>query len=485
MAQGNRRAQYLVTCAVCLASVSAGVSLSWTTPVLPKLSDDETSIHVSKGQISWIAALNSPGFMAGSLAASFVSDHFGRRVAILSSALPAVLGTILVLIFSNVWLLYVMRVLSGMGNGMVVTVSTIYLAEISDKDIRGALTVSSRFMFNLGNFLVIAVGPFVSFNTLNYMLLALPTVYFISCWFIPETPYHSLKDGKVEQARKNLKRLKNYSSEKELDEELTLIRHDVRSETLRSGSLKELLTGKQYRRAVVICAGIKITQSLSGFLVIQQYLGLIIKDSKMQIDVSTALIIFGAVRFISAVMSSMLSDRVGRRPLLVYSYIGTGLCLGIVGAYFFCFEILLVSEEKIAPYGIIAFIGIVLSIIFSTLGFSSLIYILPAELFPLNVKSVAMTSTNIFGSIASFAVVKVYQQVKDWVGLFGVFIFFASMALAGGAFSYLFVAETKGKSLREILVMMKGPNYVEITKNVNKATGENDTDVTGKATELK
>lgn len=181
----------------------------------------------------------------------------------------------------------------------------------------------------------------------------------------------------------------------------------------------------------------------------------------------------------------MLSDRVGRRPLLVYSYIGTGLCLGIVGAYFFCFEILLVSEEKIAPYGIIAFIGIVLSIIFSTLGFSSLIYILPAELFPLNVKSVAMTSTNIFGSIASFAVVKVYQQVKDWVGLFGVFTFFASMALAGGAFSYLFVAETKGKSLREILVMMQGPNYVEITENVNKATGENETDVTGKASELK
>lgn len=93
-------------------------------------------------------------------------------------------------------------------------ISTIYLAEISDKEIRGALSVSSRFMFNLGNFLVMAVGPFVSFYTLNYMLLALPIMYFIACWFIPETPYYSLKEGKVDQARKVLMKLRNYSDEK-------------------------------------------------------------------------------------------------------------------------------------------------------------------------------------------------------------------------------------------------------------------------------
>lgn len=93
-------------------------------------------------------------------------------------------------------------------------VTTIYLAEVSDKDIRGALSVSSRFMFNLGNFLVMAVGPFVSYTTLNLMMLPLPIIYFIACWFIPETPYYSLKAGKVDQARKTLTKLRNYADDK-------------------------------------------------------------------------------------------------------------------------------------------------------------------------------------------------------------------------------------------------------------------------------
>lgn len=69
-------------------------------------------------------------------------------------------------------------------------------------------------MFNFGNFIIIAVGPFVTFYTLNYMLLALPTMYFVACWFIPETPYHSLRVGKVDRARKALMQLRKYSDEK-------------------------------------------------------------------------------------------------------------------------------------------------------------------------------------------------------------------------------------------------------------------------------
>ncbi|XP_028161731.1 facilitated trehalose transporter Tret1-like [Ostrinia furnacalis] len=485
MSQGNRKAQYLVTFAVCLGAVATGVCLSWTTPVLPKLRDQETSMNTTKEQISWIAATGSPGFMTGSLVSRFVSDRFGRRAAILGSALPVILGTILVVVTSNVWLLYIIRFLWGIGVGMFVTISTIYLAEISDKEIRGALSVSSRFMFNFGNFLVMAVGPFVMYNTLNYMLLALPIAYFFVCWFIPETPYYSLKAGKVDQARKTLKMLRNYTDEKELENELTLMGQDVKKETLRSGSLKELITGKQYRKAVVICAGIKIAQTLSGSIVIQHYLGLIVKDSKIQMELSTAFIIFGAVRFVSAVMSSLLADRLGRRPLLIYSFVGTALSLGLAAAYFCCLEVLRLDEQKLAPYGIIAFVGIVLSVILSTLGFNSLIYLLPAELFPLNVKTVAMTSLNIFGGLSNFTIIKVYQQFTDWIGLFGVFTIFAAVALAGGLFSFLIVPETKGKSLREILVLLQGTAYDETAENLNKATTEVDVNGSGEATELR
>lgn len=36
----------------------------------------------------------SPGMIAGSMVASFVSDKFGRRITLLTSAAPYVVGTV-------------------------------------------------------------------------------------------------------------------------------------------------------------------------------------------------------------------------------------------------------------------------------------------------------------------------------------------------------------------------------------------------------
>ncbi|CAG9786279.1 unnamed protein product [Diatraea saccharalis] len=419
--------------------------------------------------------MGSPGFMTGSLASRFISDRFGRRATILASAFPVTIGTIFVVSSSSVWLLYITRFLWGIGTGIVVTVSSIYLAEISDKDIRGSLTVSSRYMFNFGNFLVMAIGPFVSYDTLNYLLLVLPVLFFIACWFIPETPYYTLKEGKVEKAKKILMTLRNFRDQKELEEELESMQKDVKKETLRSGSLKELLTGRQYRKAVVICVGLKVTQMLSGSILIQHYLGLILKDSKINMKLSVAFIIFGGVRFISGIVSSLLADRAGRRPLLIISYLGTCISLAISGAYFFTLEVLKIDEAIITPYGVIAFGGIVLSVILSTIGFNSLIYVIPAEMFPMNVKSVAMTALNVFGGFSNFAIIKLYQQLIGLFGLFGVFTMFSAISFAGTIFSFCLVPETKGKSLREILVSLQGTTYDEAAENLNKVTiGENE-----------
>lgn len=92
-------------------------------------------------------------------------------------------------------------------------VSVMYLAEIVHKDIRGMVSMVTRYMLNFGAFLIMAIGPFVSYNTLNYMLLVLPILYFVACWCIPETPYYYLKEGNVNAARKVLQRLRDYKDE--------------------------------------------------------------------------------------------------------------------------------------------------------------------------------------------------------------------------------------------------------------------------------
>lgn len=88
---------------------------------------------------------------------------------------------------------------------------TIYFAEISDKDIRASLQLLTRFAFNLGCLLTMCVGPVLSFSTLNYILLVMPFSYFIACFWIPESPYFYLKEGKVNEAKKALAILRGYN----------------------------------------------------------------------------------------------------------------------------------------------------------------------------------------------------------------------------------------------------------------------------------
>lgn len=88
------------------------------------------------------------------------------------------------------------------------------MAEIADKEIRGTLSSANRFMFSFGSCIVVAVGPLVSFQTLNWILLVFPISYFVICWFIPESPYYYLKEGKVDAARKALTVLTGIGDEK-------------------------------------------------------------------------------------------------------------------------------------------------------------------------------------------------------------------------------------------------------------------------------
>ncbi|RVE47160.1 hypothetical protein evm_008237 [Chilo suppressalis] len=54
---------------------------------------------------------------------------------------------------------------------------------------------------------------------------------------------------------------------------------------------------------------------LSGSILILHYLGLIMQDGKIDMNLTTAFTIFGGVRIISGIVSSLLADRVGHFSL--------------------------------------------------------------------------------------------------------------------------------------------------------------------------
>ncbi|XP_013143573.1 PREDICTED: facilitated trehalose transporter Tret1-like [Papilio polytes] len=473
----GKGAQYLVAFSVSLATLTMGASSAWPTIVLPRFKGNESSIQVTDDVVSWMVAVSPLGFLSGSLVTRYISDNFGRRATVLGSAAPFTLGTMFVIYAAYGWMLCITKFLWGFGTGMLSTVITMYLIEISYKELRGSLNVFTRFTFNFGNLLVMCVGPFLSYSVLNYSLLPLPVIFFLACWWIPESPYYHLKEGRVDAAREELAKLRN-SDDIALEEELQIIQDGVKNEMRSSSSAKELFNGRQYRKAVVIAVGLKMTQILTGGMAIQQYLIIIVQESKFKMAPATIAIVFGAVKFGVSLISSILVDRIGRRPLIIHSLVGTGVSYFIVGSYFFFLEVVRIEHESLSPYGILTFIGILFSTIISTLGFNSVIGIVPAEIFPMNVKAVAMSSLNILGGLLGFVVGKGYKYMKDLLGLTGVFWIFAFVTFSGAVFTHFFVPETRNKSLYDIQILLQGDLYIENVNKKNDLVSDEETELT-------
>lgn len=142
--------------------------------------------------------------------------------------------------------------------------------------------------------------------------------------------------------------------------------------------------------------------------------------------------------------------------------------LATTGAYFYLQKVVGIDDESSNPFRFVVFIALMCSIIISSMGFDTLIFIIPSEIFPLNVRTVAMTVFSIFTAFITFIVVKGYQIMEDWTGLYSVFWFYASMAFSGAVFTYFVVPETKGKSLREIQIVLQGNIYDDADDNLRK-----------------
>lgn len=135
--------------------------------------------------------------------------------------------------------------------------------------------------------------------------------------------------------------------------------------------------------------------------------------------------------------------------MLVSSF-GVGICLTTLGIYFFLQDFIIISPDSLALISPLPLVGIVGFNILYAVGIGNLPYIMQAELFPINVKTVASSAATMFACVLIFVVAKCYQSIKDNFGHYTVFWSFASVAYLGVFFVYFLVPETKGKTLEEV-----------------------------------
>ena len=141
-------------------------------------------------------------------------------------------------------------------------------------------------------------------------------------------------------------------------------------------------------------------------------------------------------------------DKAGRRPLLIVSGTIMGLALTILGAYFYViYEIDPTIEESLSwlPLATLTIFMIGYSV-----GFATLPFLLMGELLPSKYRNSLGGIASSFNLLHTFLVLKLFTTLETSLGYYGVFWIYAANSFIAAIFVYLFLPETKGKSLKEI-----------------------------------
>lgn len=164
---------------------------------------------------------------------------------------------------------------------------------------------------------------------------------------------------------------------------------------------------------------------------------------------SEAFALLGIVRFIGNILCSIMSLKLGRRPLLLISSFGMVItCL---------LEVIvpLIWHGKMAPDSFCIYnwslqIFLFGFIFFCTIGVMSLPWTLMSEFLPQEARSAGSAIIICYGYFLMFVIAKIFPYLLEIFNGFVLFTFMSIISAITFVFVYCFVPETFGKSYEEI-----------------------------------
>lgn len=434
-----------------MLSIVVGMIGGWSSPYLAKFAGPEAELVATDAEASWVAAIIGLGRIVGAMLGVLGVDQFGSKASCLYSAVPLVLGWACLLMANSIVLVYISRILSGLGMGMYYSTFPLYVGEISDPRIRGSLVGLITQGLPVGNVLGNIVGAYTPMWIFSCASLV-PNLLFIGSFYIkPESPHYLVLRGRVDQAKASLEW---YNRGVDVSEEL----ESIRKFTAFTGSVTYMdkfreITQPANRKAVMLVNTIYILVQLSGLWTMAFYMEIILKKAGVTVIApSTVVIIVGVLGIVAGWSTTYTNDACGRKIMLSLSSFGVALALLALGIDYQLLDLGLDPNNPTLQWLPI------LSIIFFQMSLAIGIMPVPStlisEMFPPNIKSLATCFINMTSAAFAFFTSKTYQPMVDFFSEKYVFWFYAALMLFLTLYSCLVLPETKGKSLPEIQLML-------------------------------
>lgn len=427
-------------------------------------------LKISDPQVQLLAGILNACALLGSLASGRISDVMGRRYTIIVASLLFLAGSILMGYGPSYPILMIGRCVSGFGAGFALLTAPVYCAEISPPSSRGLLTSVPELSINVG--LLLGHASNYCFGKLSLRLgwklmvgvTAIPSLGLaILMLKMVESLRWLVMQGRVGEARKVLLLVSN--SDLEATERLRGIKiaagidENCDQDTVPvpkktgggAGALKALLYRPSHsvRRILIAAVGVHLFLQLSGFHAFLVYTPRIFGKAGMsdKSKVLLATVGMGITKLIFTFVAAFLLDRAGRRVLLLIS--SGGIVVSLVGLSV-CLTMVEHSREEqewaegvsiVAVYGFVGFMGI---------GLGPVTWVYGSEIFPLRLRAQGLGICSVVNSVTGVAVVMTFITVYEKITMGALFCVFTGATATAWWFYYLFLPETKGRSLEDM-----------------------------------
>lgn len=339
---------------------------------------------------------------------------------------------------------YAARFLEGLATGAIFTALPMFVGEISEDAVRGALGSFMQLFITFGLLFSYGIGPYTTIAHFNLACVVMPLLFiFVFFIYVPESPYYLLAIGDKTAAEKSLKKLRSCEN---VDKELEMIKKSVEESLENKANFLDIFKSRGLTKALIISLALVTFQQFSGINVILFYTQTIFEASGSTIPPEISTIIIGVVQIIGSLLTPIFVEKKGKRFLLICSAVGMTLSEIVLGLYFYLKE----HDKNVQSIFWLPVACLIVYMLTYCSGFGPLPWAVMGELFPANIKSSASTVTASFCWILGFIMTKFFANMVDLVGTSGSFWFFSVCCVVAGLFVYKILPETSGKSLQEI-----------------------------------
>jgi MFS family permease len=283
------------------------------------------------------------GGVLGGLLSIPLSDRYGRKIGLLLNNIPAIIGSVLMVISKNIAsfeAFIVGRILIGFTAGFGATVGPIYINEIAPIRVRGSFGACFQLFVAFAVLLAEILGLDIILgrpNLWNY-LFAVPIIFSIlQCTlliFTHETPKFLLQRKRQRAAARALKW---FRCETDLEvvraeiHEMEADFHNLETNTTRI-AIRDLWAKPLLRKCLLILAITHIAQHFTASFVIFFFGNLILFRANLRIEYAPYAMLSCGITYLAVAISLVfILDKVGRRSLILYGLIGMAAASCVIG----------------------------------------------------------------------------------------------------------------------------------------------------------